>query len=179
MKLVLLDHNGVISQSSSTFIKTPDEWIPIPGSLEAIAHLTHSGFRVVIATNQSGIGRGLLDMATFNAINDKMHKAINQAGGRIDAIFFCPHTSADKCHCRKPATGMFEEIIQRYGVDLKNVPAIGDSLRDLQAAAAIGATPILVLTGKGKITSTKSGIPENTRIFANLAMAVDALVGKV
>ncbi len=179
MKLVILDHNGVISQSSSTFIKTPDEWIPIPGSLEAIAHLTHSGFRVVIATNQSGIGRGLLDMATFNAINDKMHKAINQAGGRIDAIFFCPHTGADKCHCRKPATGMFEEIIQRYGVDLKNVPAIGDSLRDLQAAAAIGAAPILVLTGKGKRTSTKSGIPENTRIYDNLAMAVDALVGKI
>jgi D-glycero-D-manno-heptose 1,7-bisphosphate phosphatase len=177
MKLIILDHNGVISQSSSTFIKTPDEWVPIPGSLEAIARLTHNGYRVVIATNQSGIGRGLLDMTTFNTINDKMHKAINQAGGRIDAIFFCPHTSVDKCHCRKPATGMFEEIMQRFGVDLKNVPAIGDSLRDLQAAVAIGATPILVLTGKGKKTSTQNGIPPNTQIFDNLAMAVDALVG--
>ncbi|MDH5480466.1 MAG: D-glycero-beta-D-manno-heptose 1,7-bisphosphate 7-phosphatase, partial [Nitrosomonas sp.] len=138
MKLIILDHNGVISKSSNTFIKTPEEWIPIPGSLEAIAHLTHSGYRIIIATNQSGIGRGLLDMTTFNTINDKMYKAVNQVGGRIDAIFFCPHTNADKCLCRKPATGMYTEIIQRYGVDLKNVPIIGDSLRDLQAAAAIG-----------------------------------------
>ncbi len=177
MKLIILDHNGVISKSSSTFIKTPDEWVPIPGSLEAIARLTHNGYRVVIATNQSGIGRGLLDMTTFNTINDKMFKAINQLGGRIDAIFFCPHTGADKCRCRKPATGMFEEIIQRFGVDLKNVPAIGDSLRDIQAAVAIGATPILVLTGKGKKTSANNEIPPNTQIYENLAMAVDALVG--
>jgi len=176
MKLIILDHNGVISQSSSTFIKTPDEWIPIPGSVEAISRLTHNGYRVVIATNQSGIGRGLLDIKTFNAINDKMHKVINQAGGRIDAIFFCPHTGADKCHCRKPATGMFEEIMQRYGVDLKNVPAIGDSLRDLQAAIAIGATPILVLTGKGQTTSTNVEIPPNTQIFDDLEKVVDALV---
>ena len=178
MKLVILDHNGVISQSSSTFIKTPDEWIPIPGSLEAISRLTHSGYRVVIATNQPGIGRGLLDMTTFNAINDKMHKAVNQVGGRIDAIFFCPHTATDKCRCRKPAIGMFEEIIQRYGVNLNEVPVIGDSLRDLQAAATIGATPILILTGKGQKTSTKPGIPENTRIFDNLSIAVDTLIGK-
>ncbi len=177
MKLIILDHNGVISQSSSTFIKTPDEWIPIPGSLEAISRLTHNGYRVVIATNQSGIGRGLLDIKTFNAINDKMHKAINQAGGRIDAIFFCPHTGSDKCHCRKPATGMFEEIMQRYGVNLKNVPAIGDSLRDLQAAVAIGATPILVLTGKGQKTSTNVQIPSNTQIFDDLGKVVDNLVG--
>ena len=139
MKLIILDQTGVINQSSDAFIKTPDEWIPIPGSLDAIARLTHSGYRVVIATNQSGIGRGLLDMATYNAINDKMYKAVNQAGGRIDAIFFCPHTSADKCSCRKPATGLLDEIMQRYGVNLKNAPAVGDSLKDLQAAAAVGA----------------------------------------
>ncbi len=178
MKLIIIDQTGVINQSSETSIKTPDEWIPIPGSLGAIARLTHSGYRVVIATNQSGIGRGLLDMATYNAINDKMYKAINHAGGRIDAIFFCPHTNADKCACRKPATGLFDEIMQRYGVNLKNVPAVGDSLKDLQAASAAGAIPILVLTGEGQITCTKEEIPANTQIFDNLALAVDALVGQ-
>ncbi len=177
MKLIVLDQAGVINQSSDTFIKTPDEWIPIPGSLEAIAQLTHSGYRVVVATNQSGIGRGLLDMATYSAINDKMYKAVNHAGGRIDAIFFCPHTSADQCPCRKPATGMLDEIMQRYGVNLKNVPVIGDSLKDLQAAAAVGAIPILVLTGNGQATRTNPEVPADTRIFENLAAAVDALVG--
>lgn len=177
MKLIILDNNGVINHSSQTFIKTPDEWIPIPGSLEAIARLTHAGYRAVIATNQAGIGRGLLDMITFNAINDKMYKAINHAGGRIDAIFFCPHTSADKCQCRKPETGMFNDIMQRYGVDLKNIPAVGDSLRDLQAAAAVGATPILVLTGKGQATRAKQELPSNTQVFDNLSKAVESLVG--
>lgn len=178
MKLIILDQTGVINQSRDTFIKTPDEWIPIPGSLEAIARLTQAGYRVIIVTNQSGIGRGLLDMATYNTINDKMHKAVNQAGGRIDAIFFCPHTCTDKCSCRKPATGLFDEIMQRYGINLKNVLVIGDSLKDLQAAAAVGAIPVLVLTGKGQATRTNEGIPANTRIFDNLAIAVDALVGQ-
>ena len=176
MKLIILDQTGVINQSSETSIKTPDEWIPIPGSLGAIARLTHSGYRVVIATNQSSIGRGLIDMATYNAINDKMYKAVNHAGGRIDAIFFCPHTNTDKCACRKPATGLFDEIMQRYGVNLKNVPAVGDSLKDLQAASAAGAIPILVLTGEGQITRTKDEIPANTQIFDDLAQAVDVLV---
>lgn len=177
MKLIILDQTGVINQSSGTFIKTPDEWIAIPGSLEAIARLTHAGYRVVIATNQSGIGRGLLDMAAYNAINDKMYKAVNHAGGRIDAIFFCPHTNADKCSCRKPATGLFDEIMQRYGVNLKNIPAVGDSLKDLQAAAAIGAIPMLVLTGNGEVTRAAQGIPAHTQIFENLAAVADALVG--
>lgn len=178
MKLIILDQTGVINQSSGTFIKTPDEWIAIPGSLEAIARLTHAGYRVVIATNQSGIGRGLLDMAAYNAINDKMYKAVNHAGGRIDAIFFCPHTSADKCSCRKPATGLFDEIMQRYGVNLKNIPAVGDSLKDLQAAAAIGAIPMLVLTGNGEVTRATQEIPANTQIFDNLAAVADVLVGE-
>lgn len=177
MKLIILDHNGVINQCSETFIKTPDEWQPIPGSLEAIARLTHSGYRVVTATNQSGIGRGLLDMVTFNIINDKMYKAVAQAGGRIDAIFFCPHTSADKCHCRKPKTGMFEEIMQRFGTDLKNIPIIGDALRDLQAAETIGALPVLVLTGKGQSTRADGNLPPRTLIYADLAEAVDTIVG--
>ena len=175
MKLIILDRDGVINYDSDAFIKTPDEWKPIPGSLDAIAHLTQAGYRVVIATNQSGISRGLLDMVTLNAINDKMCKAVNQVGGRIDAMFFCPHASTDKCNCRKPATGMFKEISDRFGLELNGVPAIGDSLRDLQAAAEVGAIPILVLSGKGKKTRAKGGLPENTRIFSNLSAAVDAL----
>jgi D-glycero-D-manno-heptose 1,7-bisphosphate phosphatase len=175
VKLIILDRDGVINHDSDAFIKTPDEWKPIPGSLEAIAHLTQAGYRVVVATNQAGIGRGLLDMAALNAINDKMWKAANQAGGRIDAMFFCPHATTDNCDCRKPATGMFKEISQRFGVDLNDVPVIGDSLRDLQAASAIGAIPVLVLTGKGKKTKAGGGLPKNTRIFPDLAAAVDAL----
>ncbi len=178
MKLIILDQTGVINESSDTFIKTPDEWIAIPGSLEAIARLTHAGYRVVIAANQSGIGRGLLDMATYNAINDKMYKAVNHAGGRIDAIFFCPHASVDKCNCRKPATGLFDEIMQRYGVNLKNVMAVGDSLKDLQAAAAVGAIPALVLTGNGEKTRATKEIPVHTQIFADLAAVADALAGE-
>jgi D-glycero-D-manno-heptose 1,7-bisphosphate phosphatase len=175
MKLVILDRDGVINYDSAAFIKTPDEWKPIPGSLEAIAHLTQAGYRVVVASNQSGIGRGLLDMVAFNAINDKMCKAVIQAGGRIDALFFCPHANTDNCNCRKPATGMFKEISERFGLDLNGVPAIGDSMRDLQCAAAVGALPILVLTGKGKKTKAEGGLPENTKIFSNLSAAVDAL----
>ena len=175
MKLVILDRDGVINYDSAAFIKTPDEWKPLPGSLEAIAHLTQAGYRVVVASNQSGISRGLLDMVAFNAINDKMCKAVIQAGGRIDAMFFCPHANTDNCNCRKPATGMFKEISERFGLDLNGVPAIGDSMRDLQCAAAVGALPILVLTGKGKKTKAEGGLPENTRIFSNLSAAVDAL----
>ena len=175
MKLVILDRDGVINYDSAAFIKTPDEWKPIPGSLEAIAHLTQAGYRVVVATNQSGISRGLLDMVSFNAINDKMCKAVIQAGVLIDAMFFCPHANTDNCGCRKPATGMFKEISERFGLDLKGVPAIGDSLRDLQCAAAVGALPVLVLTGKGKKTEAEDDLPENTKIFADLSAAVNAL----
>lgn len=176
MKLTILDRDGVINHDSAAFIKTPDEWKPIPGSLEAIARLAQAGYRVVVATNQSGLGRGLLDMVTLNAINDKMCKAVNQAGGRIDAMFFCPHANTDNCNCRKPATGMFQEISERFGLDLTGTPAIGDSLRDLQAAAAVGALPVLVLTGKGRKTRAEGGLPEDTRIFPNLLAAVDALI---
>ena len=140
-----------------------------------VARLTHSGYRVIIAANQSGIGRGLLDMATYNAINDKMYKAVNQASGVL-MLYLCPHSSTDKCSC-KPATGLFDEICS-YGVNLSNVPAIGDSLKDLQAAVAAGAIPILVLTGKGQTTRTEKEMPAHTQIFENLAMAVDALVAQ-
>lgn len=178
MKLIILDQSGVINECRDTFVKTPEEWIPIPGSLNAIARLTHSGYRVVIATNQSGIGRGLLDMNTYNAINQKMHQAISQAGGRIDAIFFCPHAISEQCNCRKPATGLFSEIMQRYGTNLKNVPAVGDSLRDLQAAVSAGALPFLVLTGKGSEIRNQNETPAHTQIYDSLAAAADALVGE-
>lgn len=178
MKLIILDNRGVINFSSDTFIKTPDEWQPIPGSLAALARLTQAGYRVVIATNQSGIGRGLMDMETFNAINEKMYKAVSQVGGRIDAIFFCPHAQTDKCTCRKPKTGMFDEIVQRYCIDLKNIPVVGDSLRDLQAAAEAGAIPVLVLTGKGEKTKAEKTLPDGTKVFDDLAGVVDSLIGK-
>jgi D-glycero-D-manno-heptose 1,7-bisphosphate phosphatase len=176
MKLIILDRDGVINYDSDQFIKSPDEWKPLPGSLEAIARLSQADYHVVVATNQSGIGRGLFDMPTLNAIHDKMLKAAAHAGGRIDAIFFCPHTAEAGCNCRKPRSGMIEEIAARYNTDLKDVPAVGDSLRDLEAAARLGAQPILVLTGKGKKTEAKGDLPEGTKIYADLAEAVAALV---
>ncbi|HSD61445.1 MAG TPA: D-glycero-beta-D-manno-heptose 1,7-bisphosphate 7-phosphatase [Burkholderiales bacterium] len=176
MKLVILDRDGVINHDSDEFIKSPEEWKPIPGSLEAIARLNQAGYRVVVATNQSGIGRGLLDMGTLNAIHEKLNKALAPLGGRIDAFFFCPHAADAGCGCRKPATGMFEEISRRLNTELADVPAIGDSLRDLQAAAAAGSRPILVLTGKGRRTLDGGDLPETTEIFRDLAEAVDALL---
>lgn len=171
MKLLILDRDGVINHDSDRFIKSPEEWRPIPGSLEAIARLTQWGYRVVVATNQSGIGRGLFDMDTLNAIHDKMIKAVALSGGRIEAIFFCPHAAESACECRKPKPGMLREIAQRYSADLRGVPAIGDSLRDLQAAAAVGAQPILVLTGKGARTRQHPDLPRDTLVFPDLAAA--------
>ncbi|OIR11577.1 D-glycero-beta-D-manno-heptose-1,7-bisphosphate 7-phosphatase [mine drainage metagenome] len=175
-KLIILDRDGVINFDSDQFIKSPDEWKPIPGSLEAIARLTQADYRVVVATNQSGIGRGLFDMPTLNAIHDKMHKACALLGGRIDAVFFCPHTNDANCGCRKPKSGMLEEIAMRYGANLKGVPAVGDSLRDLQAAARLEAQPILVLTGKGTKTQAKGDLPAGTLIYPDLASVVATLV---
>ena len=175
MKLVILDRDGVINTDSEHYIKTPEEWTPIPGSLEAIARLTQAGFRVVVATNQSGVGRGLFDMATLNAMHDKMHKAVNQLGGRIDAVFFCPHAQDAGCACRKPQPGMLLEIAARFNLALKGVPVIGDSLRDLQAASAAGARPILVLTGKGAQTLKAGGLPAGTEVHQDLAAAAMAL----
>ena len=138
MKLVILDRDGVINQDSPAFIKSPAEWIPIPGSLEAIARLNQAGYRVVIASNQSGIARQLFDITTLNAIHQKMHAAAQLVGADIDAIFFCPHAAADGCDCRKPKNGMFEEISKRFKLSLKGVPTVGDSLRDLQAGFISG-----------------------------------------
>lgn len=176
MKLVILDRDGVINFDSPQHIKNPHEWNPIPGSLEAIALLNQSGFRVALATNQSGIERGLFDMATLNAIHDKMHRALAQFGGRIDALFYCPHAADANCSCRKPKPGMLEEISRRFAMDLKDVPNVGDSLRDLQAGAALGTQNILVRTGKGEKTLAEGGLPENTWICDDLADAVQRII---
>jgi len=169
VKLVILDRDGTINQDSDQYIKSPAEWKPIPGSMQAIARLTQRGWRCVVATNQSGIARGLFDMATLNAIHAEMHRAVGQAGGRIDAIFFCPHAADSNCECRKPKPGLLREIAARFGVELEGVPMIGDSLRDVEAAAAVGAKPYLVLTGKGNKTREAGGLPPGTEVFADLA----------
>jgi D-glycero-D-manno-heptose 1,7-bisphosphate phosphatase len=168
MRLAVLDRDGVINYDSAAFIKSPQEWRPIPGSLEGIARLNQAGFHVVVASNQSGIGRGLFDMAALNAIHDKMHRALAEVGGRIDAVFFCPHAEAAGCGCRKPKAGMLEEIAARLNTRLEGVPVIGDALRDLECAAAVGAQPVLVLTGKGAKTRREGGMPPDTIVFPDL-----------
>ncbi len=178
MKLIILDRDGVINEDSNEFIKTPDEWIALPGSLEAIAKLSKAGYVVVVATNQSGLGRGLFDIMTLNAIHQKMQNAVKAAGGLIEAIFFCPHTTNDNCDCRKPRQGMFSTIAERFDTSLEDVPSVGDSLRDLQAAFLAGCTPILVLSGKGKQTLENGGLPPKTLIFDNLSAVADHLLSQ-
>ena len=178
VKLIVLDRDGTINHDSDQFIKSPDEWRPIPGSLEAIARLNHAGYRVVVATNQSGIGRGLFDMDTLNAIHEKMHRSLAQVGGRIDAVFYCPHTADAGCDCRKPKPGLLQEAGKRFHLGMTGVPVIGDGLRDLQAAALVGGQPILVLTGKGEKTLRAGNFPSNTVIFPDLAFAASALLAE-
>ncbi len=169
MKLIILDRDGVINVDSDQFIKSPEEWKPIPGALEAIARLNQWGWRVVVASNQSGVGRGLFGMDTLNAINDKMVKSLAQVGGRLDAIFFCPHPADSTCDCRKPKPGMLLQIAERFNVPLEGVPVVGDSLRDLQAAVAVGGKPYLVLTGKGEKTRENPELPPGTEVYPDLA----------
>lgn len=175
-KLVILDRDGVINLDSDQFIKSPDEWIPIDGSLEAIAELNQAGYEVVVATNQSGIGRGLFEAAALNAMHEKMYKALSAFGGRVDAVFFCPHTAADACECRKPKAGMLRDIARRFELDLTGVPVVGDSLRDLQAGAEVGAAPHLVLTGKGIKTRDAGNLPPGTQIHNDLRAFARALL---
>lgn len=176
MKLIILDRDGVINHDSDAFIKSPDEWVPIPGSLQAIARLKQAGYRVVVSTNQSGIARGMFNIEALNAIHQKMHAAARQLGGEIDAIFFCPHAADDNCECRKPKSGMLLDIAKRFSVNLKGVPAIGDSLRDLQSGFIVGCTPYLVLTGKGEKTRAIGGLPPGTLVYPDLAAVVDQLL---
>lgn len=176
MKLIILDRDGVINYDSEAFIKSPDEWIPIPGSLESIARLNQAGYRVVVATNQSGIARGMFDILTLNAIHQKLHRSALTVGGHIDAIFFCPHAADDNCDCRKPKPGMLHQIAKRFDINLKGVPTIGDALRDLQAGFVLGCVPHLVLTGKGAKTLAKGGLPPGTLVHKDLASAVNHLL---
>ncbi len=176
MRLIVLDRDGVINEDSEAYIKSPAEWMPIEGSLEAIARLNHAGYQVVVATNQSGVARGLFDLETLMRIHERMHHATAAAGGSIDAVFFCPHGPDDDCECRKPRPGLLRDLAQRLRVQLDGVPAIGDSLRDLQAAQAVGARPILVRTGKGRATEAALPSGHGYPVYADLAAAVDALL---
>lgn len=179
MKLIILDRDGVINEDADDYIKSSEEWIPIPGSLEAIARLNHAGYRVMVATNQSGLRRGLLDMEALNRIHEKMHRLVYEAGGSIDAIFFCPDTD-DANYDRKPNPGMLKDIGQRLKMKLEDVPAVGDSLRDLKAAQAVGAKPILVLTGKGEHTLSENPDlqVQGIWVFDDLAAVVDFILAK-
>ncbi|MEM7206606.1 MAG: D-glycero-beta-D-manno-heptose 1,7-bisphosphate 7-phosphatase [Pseudomonadota bacterium] len=174
MKLVILDRDGVINADSDAFIKSADEWEPIPGSLEAIALLNQSGYHIAVATNQSGIARGLLSVETLHEIHQKMTYSLAQLGGRIDAVFFCPHGPDEGCPCRKPSPGMLLQISDRLGVDLRGVPFVGDSISDTQAATQAGASPVMVRTGKGARTlKDHDSLPDGLRVFDDLAAFVD------
>jgi D-glycero-D-manno-heptose 1,7-bisphosphate phosphatase len=176
MKLVILDRDGTINYDSDHYIKSPAEWRPIEGSLEAIARITQAGYRIVVATNQSGIARGLFDTATLISIHDTLQRAAMQVGGRIDAFFFCPHAADSACKCRKPEPGMLLEVARRFNVALDDTYMVGDALRDVQAAAAAGARPVLVLTGRGRKTLENGGLPPGTEIFESLAAFAKQLV---
>ena len=169
MKLVILDRDGTINEDSDSHVKSLAEWRPIEGSLEAIARLTQAGYRVVVATNQSGIARGLFDTATLIAIHDRLQREAGLAGGRIDAFFFCPHAADSACDCRKPKPGMLLEVARRFNVSLADVYMVGDAQRDVDAAAAAGARPVLVLTGKGRKTRDERKLPPGTEVYPDLA----------
>ena len=168
-KLIVLDRDGVINHDSDAYIKSPEEWRPLPGSPEAIARLCNAGFRVAVVTNQSGIARGLFDLSTLAAIHAKMHAVVAQAGGRIDAIFFCPHGPDAECPCRKPKPGLIHEALARFGAQPAETWTIGDQVRDLQAGHAAGCRTVLVLTGKGQATMQRGELPPGTIVRVDLA----------
>jgi len=189
MKLLILDRDGTLNRSRDDYVASPEEWEPLPGALEAVARLNQEGWRVVLATNQSGIGRGLFDMAALNAIHAKMNRALAAVGGRIEAVFFCPHSPEDGCHCRKPAPGLFEQIGERFGVVLSGVQAAGNAVRHVQAAATAGCQPHLLLTGKSEHLRDRVGLgadadlaalppelPAGTRLHTDLATFADWLL---
>ncbi|WP_261843021.1 D-glycero-beta-D-manno-heptose 1,7-bisphosphate 7-phosphatase [Aliamphritea ceti] len=176
MKLVILDRDGVINYDSDNYIKTVEEWLPIPGSIEAIAALSNAGFKVCIATNQSGLARGYFSSETLTAMHVKMSDLVSQAGGTISYIEHCPHGPDNGCNCRKPLPGMINTILTKYPeVRAENVYVVGDSLRDLEAGVAAGCKPLLVKTGKGERTLTKGNLPEGTIICNDLSSAVNVI----
>ena len=181
MKLVILGRDGILNHYRDDHVKSPEEWQPIPGALEALARLNDAGWHAVVATNQAGIGRGMIDMALVNAVHAHMMQLVQRAGGRIDAVFFCPHTPEDHCECRKPLPGMMHDIARRYGLDLANVPMVADTLRDLQAAAAAGCQPHLVRSGRAAHLdpNTLSGMQQQVptaRVHTDLGAMVDHLL---
>ena len=176
-KLVILDRDGVINEDSDDYIKSSQEWIPLNGSLEAIARLNHANIKVAVATNQSGIGRGLFSIDDLNQMHAKFQRSLARAGGHIDGIFFCPHQPDDGCDCRKPAAGLLIEIAQRFNVTLNRIPVIGDSKRDADAAIAVNAQAIMVRTGKGERTYRKHPELHTLPWFDNLSAAVAHLLG--
>jgi D-glycero-D-manno-heptose 1,7-bisphosphate phosphatase len=180
-KLVILDRDGTINRDSDEYVKSADEWVPLPGALEAIARLNHAGWQVVVASNQSGLGRGLFDVAALNAMHAKMHKLLAVAGGRVEAVFYCPHSPEETCNCRKPLPGLYEQIGERFGISLQGVPTVGDSLRDLQAGAAAGCATHLVHTGKGeklKGQPLPADFPVGTQAHADLGAFADWLLAE-
>lgn len=181
MKLVILDRDGTINEESVAFADSPDAWRPLPGALDAIARLNHAGWHVVVASNQSGLGRGLYEVAMLNAIQTRMHKMLAVAGGRVDAIFYCPHSPDEACHCRKPAPGLFEQIGERFGIELHGTPTVGDSVEDLLAGAAVGCEPHLVLTGRGAAyrgTGLPPEFPAGTHVHEDLAAFAAFLIDR-
>ena len=181
LKLIILDRDGTINEDRDDFVKTPDEWVPIPGALEAIARLNHAGWHTVVVTNQSGLGRGLFDMSTLNAMHLKMNQALAKHGGRIDAVFFCPHTPEEQCDCRKPLPGLMLLVGERYGLNLKDVAVVGDSLRDLLAGVAAGCPTHLLRTGKAAQYSEEQlahvlAQAPGTQVHADLAAFADAFI---
>lgn len=174
--LVILDRDGVINRDSADFVKSADEFEPLPGSIDAIADLCRAGYRVVIASNQSGVGRGLFTIETLGHIHGKLRGLVEAAGGGLSGIFFCPHKPDDGCECRKPKIGLMEQIGAAFERDLNGVPAIGDSMRDLEAAAAAGARPILVRTGNGRATERDLPPASDIPVYDDLRAAADAIL---
>ena len=175
MKLIILDRDGVINEDSDAFVKSVEEWIPIPGSIDAIARLSKAGWTVAVATNQSGLARGYFTEQTLAAMHQRLRTLVAEQGGQVDVIRHCPHGPDDRCDCRKPLSGLFRGIAEHYQVALQGVPTVGDSLRDLQAGVAVGCQPYLVRTGKGSRTEQQT-LPQGTRIFDNLAAVADSLL---
>ncbi len=183
VKLVIIGRDGVLNDFRDDHVKGPEEWHAIPGALEAVSRLNHAGWHVVVATNQSGIGRGMIDMASVTAVHAHMLKCLTAVGGRVDAVFFCPHTPEDLCDCRKPQPGLLRDIGKRYGIDLKLVPLAGDTLRDLQAAHAVGCEPHLVLTGRAaaldseQVQQLAAQVP-GTRVHDDLGAFAEHLLSR-
>ncbi len=191
MKLIILDRDGTLNRNRDDYVASPEEWEPLPGALEAVARLNQGGWRVVLATNQSGLGRGMFDMASLNAIHAKMHRQLAAAGARVEAVFFCPHGPEDNCSCRKPAPGLFHQIGERFNLPLAAMPAAGNALRHVQAAAAAGCPTHLLLTGKSEHLRGRVGqaadadlatllpeLPSGTHLHEDLSTFVDWLLAQ-